>query len=209
MEIWKDIKGYEGHYQVSNLGNVRSLFFGGIDNHKSYRVKNLKLIRNSCGYHVVTLFNNGNGVQVLVHRLVADAFIPNEQCLPVVDHINTITTDNRVENLRWVTVKGNVNNPISAKRRYEAVCKVTKGKFGVESLKHRGVAQFTKEGRFVKFWGCMSDAWRFYGLDSGSLTKVCLGKRKTAGGFVWRYANNEHDALFEAEKQIAMYEKYL
>lgn len=200
-EEWKDIKGYEGIYQISNMGNVKALNFGSHTHCKGRGERLLKKITASTGYFVVTLYKGGIGMQYFIHRLVAENFISNPSNFPVVDHINTNTKDNRVENLRWVTVKGNVNNPISAKRRYESVCKVAKGKFGVESLKHRGVAQLTKDGQFIKYWGCMSDAWRYYGLDSGSLTKVCQGKQKSAGGYVWRYANNEHDALLEAEKQ--------
>lgn len=187
-EEWKDIKGYEGIYQISNIGNVKALNFGS-PTHKQRRGERLlKKITSSTGYFVVTLYKERIGIQHFIHRLVADNFIPNPFNYPVVDHINTNTKDNRVENLRWVTVKGNVNNPISAKRRYEAVCNSLKGKFGIESLKHKAVAQFSKDGKYIKTWGCMSDAWRYYGLDSGCITKVCQGKQKTAGGFIWRYA---------------------
>jgi hypothetical protein len=103
MEIWKDIKGYEGLYQVSNLGNVKSLKFknniilkGGID---------------SSGYKVVSLrdYNKKQSTKT-VHRLVAIAFINNTQNKKCVNHINGIKTDNRIENLEWNTYNENMNH---------------------------------------------------------------------------------------------------
>lgn len=101
-EIWKDIEGYEGLYQVSNLGRVKKL---------------PTILKNSLdkqGYEVVQLVNENGKKKVLkIHRLVANAFIENTENKPQVDHINTIRNDNRVENLRWVTPKENMNNPIT------------------------------------------------------------------------------------------------
>lgn len=110
MEIWKDVVGYEGIYQVSNMGNVKSLDRVTSDGR---RIKGVILNGNICyGYVYVNL----QGKSCRVHRLVAQAFIPNKNDKPCVDHINTIRDDNRVENLRWVTHKENCNNPISKKK---------------------------------------------------------------------------------------------
>ena len=95
METWKDIEGYEGLYQVSDYGNIRNV----------RRNKNLKPSLNKYGYLIVSLFKNGNKKYFSIHRLVAEAFIPNPENKPTVDHINTIRTDNRVSNLRWLTHK--------------------------------------------------------------------------------------------------------
>ena len=187
-EIWKDIKGYENDYQVSNLGNVRCLHYGRKrQNPNRVGIRNLKLIKNSMGYYVVNLYKRENMEICLVHRLVAETFIPNPTNLPEVDHINTITTDNNIGNLRWCTHKENINNPISAKRRIEKCRKFLKGKFGKDSPKHKSVLQYTADGVFVREWECMSDAWRNLGIDSGGMTRVCKGKQKTAGGFIWKY----------------------
>lgn len=114
-EIWKPVKGYEERYEVSSMGNVRSL-----DRHvicgKGYRLlkgKPKKALPNSKGYLIVELWINNQIKLHLVHRLVAEAFILNPSNLPCIDHINTIKTDNRVENLRWCSCKENMNNPLT------------------------------------------------------------------------------------------------
>ncbi len=98
MEFWKDINGYEGFYQVSTFGNIKSLNF----NH-SGKEKNLKPRDDNYGYYKVVLFRNGEKQSKRVHRLVAQAFLPNYYNKPEVDHINRIRSDNRLINLRWVT----------------------------------------------------------------------------------------------------------
>ena len=184
-EIWKDITGFESLYQVSNLGRVRALHFGG---HKERRIGILKLINSSTGYYVVNLFKDGKYAQRYIHRLVADAFIPNPGGKPVVDHINTNAKDNRVDNLRWATIKENVNNPISAKRRIDKTRHVFLGKSGAKSYVARRVVQKDLQGNVIRIWDCMSDAWKSFGLDSGAITHCCKGERKTAGGYCWDYA---------------------
>ncbi|WP_293666520.1 NUMOD4 domain-containing protein [uncultured Parabacteroides sp.] len=203
-EIWRDIKGYEGRYQVSNKGNVRSMhYFGKSITTKDNGVKLLKLITNSSGYHVVSL----KGKQYFVHRLVAEAFIPNGDNKPCIDHINTITTDNRVENLRWVTHKENLLNPISHKRRLGAIRIKCSGKFGVESSKHRKVFQYSLNGEFIKEWGCMSDACRELNIDSGCMTRVCQKVEPQAKGYVWRYEKCKVEPVSLRVKKIIQYDK--
>ena len=107
-EVWKPIKGYEGLYEISNLGRVKSLNYKG-----SGKGKILKNIEHSNGYLIVGLAKNGKRKQFYVHKLVAEAFIPNPENKPEVDHINTIRDDNKVENLCWVTKKENMNNPLT------------------------------------------------------------------------------------------------
>lgn len=108
MEIWKDIKDYEGMYQISNMGNVRSLM----------TKKNLKPEIANGGYLRVNLYKDGKGKKFRVHRLVAEAFIPNPDNKPTVDHINTIVSDNRVSNLRWFTYKEQITENETTKERH-------------------------------------------------------------------------------------------
>ena len=106
MEQWKDIEGYEGLYQVSDMGNVKSL----VSN------KNLKPYTTSFGYLQVNLSKDGKKKTFKVHRLVARAFIENPENKEEVDQIDTNRTNNRVTNLRWVTRKENQNNPLTKER---------------------------------------------------------------------------------------------
>lgn len=111
-EIWKDIKGYDGAYQVSNLGRVRS-FYKRVGSCSYYKGNSPIILRNllcNPGYYRVSLSKNGIFRQCLVHRLVAEAFIPNEHKYREVNHINGVKTDNYVENLEWCTRQQNAQH---------------------------------------------------------------------------------------------------
>lgn len=103
MEIFRPVKGYEKEYEISNIGNVRSIRSGKI----------LKPNTDKSGYKYFVFSVNSNRHTMKAHRLVADAFIPNPESKPTVDHINGIRTDNRVSNLRWATHKEQSNNPVT------------------------------------------------------------------------------------------------
>lgn len=110
-EIWKDIEGYEGYFQISNFGKVKSVqriiwIEGKKPRYKNIRERILKTWKNNSGYEMVALYINGIKKDRTVHRLVARAFIPNENKLPDVNHKNGLKFDNCVENLEWIT-KGN------------------------------------------------------------------------------------------------------
>lgn len=107
-EFWKDIEGYEGLYQISNMGRIKSL--PKICGVRSSKEKIIRTFRNHSGYELATLCKDGNQKHFQVHRLVATTFIPNNDSKPQVDHINRIRNDNRVLNLRWVTNKENSRN---------------------------------------------------------------------------------------------------
>ena len=173
IEIWKPVVGYEGLYEVSNLGNVRSLNY----NHTN-KPKLLKQDLCKNNNLRVTLYNRTKK-RFLVHRIVAEAFIPNPYNKPEIDHINTIRTDNRVENLRWVTHTENMNNPITHTKSINSKLHYT--------YNMKAVIQTSKDGTFIQEYKCTREAERATNIDHRSINKCCKGIYKTAGGYVWKY----------------------
>ena len=169
-EIWCPIKGYEGIYEVSDQGRVRSLKFG--------KERILKPFRNKGGYLLVGLCKNGEQKKCKVHRLVAQTFIPNPDNLPEVNHKDEDKTNNFVHNLEWCDVKYNINYGTRIKRISE---KMTNGKLS------KPVLQYTKSGEFVKEWKSASDVQRNLGYFQNSISNCCNGKLKSAYGYIWKF----------------------
>lgn len=121
-EIWKDIPGYEGYYQVSNLGNVKSI--GRVVQRSNFplpiKERILKATVNKKGYLVVNLQRGGNSKVCTIHRLVAEAFLEKDDTRSFVDHINTDKSDNNASNLRWVTAQENSNNPMTKEHQKQS-----------------------------------------------------------------------------------------
>lgn len=200
-EIWKDVEGFEGFegfYQVSNMGRVRSLdriVKSGIRHNKTVkrRGKILKPTPHHDGYLCVCLSKDNTIKVCAVHRLVAHAFIPNDENKPHIDHINTITGDNRVENLRWVTPSENVLNPITRKRLVIANRGCNNPMYGkkqsLESriAQSRPVLQFSKDGTFIKEFPAIFLAAEEVGAWKTNITACCKNFNKTAKGFRWKY----------------------
>ncbi len=183
MEIWRDIEGFDG-YQVSSFGRVRSLRIRSDSPIKPMMLsgKILKQSLDKNGYSMVWLYKNGIRFTCKVHRLVANAFIPNTECKPQIDHINTIRNDNNVENLRWVTASENMLNPLSLKRNIQHL---TGGKNGHA----RRIVQLSNAGDIIMKWDCINDAVRALGINNHShIVQVCNGERQQAYGFKWEYA---------------------
>ena len=111
-EVWKDIEGFEGLYQISNLGRVKSLERYSAQKHL-IEEKILKTCHAQAGYVDVSLYKDGKRYHKKPHKLVADAFIPNPNNLPEVDHMDTNKDNNCVDNLRWVTHSENHLNPLT------------------------------------------------------------------------------------------------
>lgn len=186
-EEWKslDFMGYP-NYEVSNLGRVKSLNY-----HRENKEKCMKTTLDSNGYHVVGLCHNGNKIVKKVHRLVAEAFIPNPENKPQIDHINTIRTDNRVENLRWCTGCENQQNPISIKHQSESK-KGEKcywwGRTGKKHCKSIPIVQLSMKGEFIKCWAGRREAERETGINHSSIGAVLKNQgRNHAGGYKWQY----------------------
>ena len=171
-EIWRNIEGYEGLYQVSSLGRVKSL-----GNDKSRKDKILFQYESKSGYLYVTLCKEGKLKSFRVHRLVANAFIPNPNNFKCVNHKDECKTNNCVDNLEWCDHKYNTNYGTCIQRRAE------KQRNGVLS---KQVYQYDKNHNLIKIWQSVMECGR-QGFDQGNISKCCLGKRKSHRGYIWSY----------------------
>lgn len=176
MEIWKDIEGFNGKYQVSNLGNVRSFSKwknGGL----------LKPGTNGGGYFFVQLVKSGrNDISIrVIHRLVATAFIENPNNLPEVNHIDGNKKNNNVENLEWVSRERNIQHAFD-------IGLIPK-KIGKLNPNAKTVLQKDKNGNIVKIWNSVADIHREKGYATNGIICCCNKKPKyhTAYGYIWEY----------------------
>lgn len=193
MEIWEDIKGYDELYQVSNLGNVKSLPKEKISKIiGAFKTKEKQLSKgiNSGGYYIVILYKNGKKQTFSVHQLVAQAFIPNPENKPQINHINGIKTDNRVENLEWCSASENIQHAYNT-----GLNPILKGKdnpmYGRHGKNHnhsKPVEQYDLKGNFIKKWVNMCEAEITLGIARGKISACCNGNQKTAGGYIWKKA---------------------
>lgn len=175
-EIYKDVKGFEGKYMISNLGNVKSMNYL---NKKTPKV--LTPIRHHLGYMLVHL---GSNKIKMIHTLVAEAFIPNPEGKKFVNHIDGNKQNNRVTNLEWVTSKENMNHAIRTGLRNPHENNHPKGADTPNSVR---IIQCAKDGKVIKTWDCISDAARFVGCKPASIVNNAKGRTKTLHGFIWKY----------------------
>ena len=177
-EQWKPIAGYEGLYEVSNLGRVKSIarlvpYPNGKGHNYPERIRRINTDR--AGYKYVDLWKDGKGRSAKVHRLVAQTFIPNPSHLPEVNHINEDKTDNRAENLEWCTAEYNSN---FGTRKERATAKTK-----------RAVLQFTKDGKLIAEYASAREAAKQFRNPhiAMQIGECCRGTQKTAHGYKWSF----------------------
>ena len=181
QEIWKDIKNYEGLYQVSNMGRVK--------NKKNCTI-NPELNKN--GYKYIPLYKENKRRRELLHRIVATAFIENPNSLPQVNHIDGNKQNNNVDNLEWCTCSYNLKEAYRLKLREPA--RAMLGKKGIKCPNSKKINQYDLEGNFIKLWYSTMDIERELKIRHNSISKCCKHKKyKTAGGYKWEYAEEDCD----------------
>ena len=181
-EIWKDIEGYEGLYQVSNMGNVKSLNYK-----RTGKEGILKPGKVSSGYLQVQLHQDGKRKKYYVHQLVATAFCENQMGYTEVNHLDEDKTNNRADNLEFCSSSYNCNYGTRIKRIAEKLRndpKRSKPLFGIDKI----------TGLIVEF-ASAHEASRQLGISNGNICDCLKGRKKSVGGFYWYYANvNNNDA---------------
>ncbi len=195
MEEWKDIKGYEGLYQVSNWGNVRSVF-RYVKSGNGYRKVRERILKTYLAglerdYHYINLHKNNKKEPFSVHRLVAEAFIPNSDNLPQVNHKDEDKTNNKVENLEWCTSQ--YNNTYND-RHLKCANKVKESNT-IRSGKP--INQYDKDGILIATYPSAWEASRKTGFTKQGIMIACHGgqmkgdkwvKSLQYKGYIWKYA---------------------
>ena len=178
MEEWRDIKGYEGLYQVSNEGEVRSLNY----NHTG-TIHTLNPSSNNRGYEHVNLFKDGERKMKQIHRLVAEAFIENPDNLPHINHKDENPHNNKVENLEWCTPAYNNAYGGRALRAGKNISKALRGRIPKHTPPKK-VYQYTLDGRLVKIWESTSECVK---NGYNHVSQCCNGLRTQNKGYRWSY----------------------
>lgn len=181
-EIWVDIRGYEGLYQVSNLGRVKSLP-RRTNNQHCYGL--IMKQHNSYNYLKIQLKKNNKYKWFFVHRLVAMAFLDNYNENLQVNHINGIKSDNKVENLEMVTASENQLHSYRVLKNIPSM----KNRFGKNHVHATKINQYDLNNNFIKQWGSIVDASKTLNINATCICNNCKARRKTAGGFIWKYAD--------------------
>lgn len=190
-EEWRDIQGYEGFYQVSNLGKVRSLpridrgiSILGKPYTRKLKGRELSQQTDIGGYRTVPLSKNGKQRHYMVHRLVADAFISKPSDNLVINHKDMVRHNNCVENLEWCTQQYNVHYGGAVERQHAMISKA--------------VYQMTMEGEIIAKYLSFAEASKAVGVDKSNIIRAAKGQIGQSGGYRWRYVDEqEHDKTSE------------
>lgn len=187
-EEWRDVVGFEGRYAVSSFGRVVTFGFHdcGRVPKKNFSPKILKtdLAR---GYLRLCLYKNKKQYKKVVHRLVAEAFIPNPNNYPTVDHIDRNRQNNKVTNLRWCTLSDNMKNPLTI----EHLRKINIGRSLPQN--YRPVVSVDKKGNIKKYESIKSCVAE--GFKSSAISDVCAGRSRTHKGLRWMYLSDYENLI--------------
>jgi hypothetical protein len=194
MEEWRDIEGYEGEYQVSSYGNVRSLdryikSKSKLNNDFVYLKKGKNLIPELGSlvypYVVYYLQKDGKRYYNKAHRLVAKAFIPNPHNKKIVNHIDSNPRNNHVDNLEWLTHSENIKHAYD-KGRID-ISKAVESSVRNRYKRFKKVYQYTMDKEFIREFESVNAAAKYIGVDRSSLARTCRGVYSNSKNYIWSY----------------------
>ena len=184
-EIWKDIKGFEGKYQISNIGRIKRLSNFIVRNNgrkQSWKEKILNPTKDSSGYYTIRSckknnIKEGKSITLRIHRLVAEAFIPNPNNYNYINHIDCNKENNVWTNLEWCTNEYNVKQAWAT---------------GLCDNQKKKINQYDLQGNFIRSYESAREAERLGGFRNQNIAHCCKNKQKTHYGYIWKYANDNN-----------------
>ena len=191
-EEWRDVIGLHGKYVVSSLGRVASIPNPQIATNGLKKTKGqiLKQTKSSNGYYYISMYDiDGRHIYKAVHRIIAEAFIPNPNEYKQIDHINTVRTDNSIQNLRWCTHEMNQRNPLTR------LCHSVNRK-GRQISKAKGIVQLLN-GRKIGFYRTSTEAALVLNLCYSMICRCCRGEQKSYAGFEWMYLSDYDKSSYQ------------
>lgn len=196
-EVWQPVKDYEGLYEVSSLGRIRSLNHAVIDScgkKQHFKGRLLKPCCTSGNYLIVTLHKGSQKKNFLVHRLVASAFVPNPHNYPQINHKDENKHNNKISNLEWCTA--HYNNFYGSHMRRAIVTRRSNVNWKRSIVKNaearkKTVIQCNMNGQTLKVWPSLSEVEKKLKINRSNISACCHGRRENAGGYVWKLVSKE------------------
>ena len=183
--MWKDIPWYENLYQISDCGEWIISLWNWLSTNSKKRIMSINFHRK--WYPLISLSKNWKQSTMKVHRIVAKAFIPNPDNLPIVLHLDNNPLNYTKENLKWGTIKDNVQQMWNDNRWVNNICVINKWKILENSRNAKIVHQYSKEWIFIKKFLCIKSAHIETGVSMWNISSCCQWKLKSAGGYTWQY----------------------